>query len=240
MNNNNVNSGKFFAYHYKFIFTNGVEKEFRVKLDNKTLNLVPSGQKSYPQWTQLKCFKCPNCSLEEDQNKFCPVAVNLVTLVDFFKSLISYEEVEVLIDTPERKYLKHTSLQSGLSSLVGIYMVTSGCPVMNKLKPMVRHHLPFATIEETQYRVISMYLLAQYFLYKRGEKPDWNLKNLIKIYEDIRIVNKSFHQRLCSIKTEDASLNALVKLDCFADSVTFSLDKDKLDEIELLFAAYFK
>jgi len=104
---------------------------------------------------------------------------------------------------------------------------------------MVRYHLPFATLRETQYRMISMYLLAQYFLYRRGKEPDLELKNLVKVYDDIRIVNKSFFQRLAHIKIKDATLNALVKLDMFAQHVSFSIDRNVLDEMEYLFLCVF-
>ena len=153
--------------------------------------------------------------------------------------MISYKEVDLLIETEERGYIKHTTLQQGISSLVGIYMVTSGCPVMEKLKPMVRYHLPFASLRETQYRVMSMYLLAQYFLHRRGGKPDWELTNLVKIYDDVQIVNKSFSQRLAHSRIEDATLNALVKLDMFAKHISDLINKDALDEMECLFSAYF-
>jgi hypothetical protein len=117
-------------------------------------------------------------------------------------------------------------------------MVTSGCPVMDKLRPMVRTHLPFATREETMYRVLSMYLLAQYFLYKDGQKPDWDLENLGGIYEEIHTVNKSFCQRLLDIHIKDASLNAVVLLDSFAMFTSYSLEVNRLDEIKRLFHAY--
>lgn len=230
---------KIITYHYKFILANGVQREFEVKLDNKTLNLIPCERKSYPQWTKLKYFKCPNCSLDEKQHKFCPIAINLVGLIDFFKNSISYEEADVIVESQGRKYMKHTTLQKGISSLLGIYMVTSGCPITEKLKPMVRHHLPFTTLEETEYRVLSMYLLAQYFLYKRGKKPDWELKGLTNLYENIRTVNKNFCKRFSDIK-KDASINALIILNNFADMMTFLIDENMLNEIELLFNAYFE
>jgi len=240
MNNNIDNSNGIITYNYKFILGNGVEREFDIKLDNN-LNLIRKTRKeSYPKWTELKDFKCPNCSLDKDSHEFCPVVVNLVDLFDFFRDAFSYEEVDMLIEVEERGYVKHTTLQDGISSLIGIYMVTSGCPIMERLKPMVRYHLPFSTLEETRYRVISMYLLAQYFLYKRGKKPDWELKNLVKIYDDIRIVNKNFCEKLSDIKIKDASINALVKLDCFASHVSVSIDINMLDEIESLFNPYFE
>jgi hypothetical protein len=117
-------------------------------------------------------------------------------------------------------------------------MVTSGCPVMAKLRPMARFHLPFATEEETKYRALSMYLLAQYFIKRRDKKPDWEMKNLIKVFKDIRIVYKYMSKRLLASKIEDASINALVVLDNFADSINFSLTQGVLDEIEVLFNAY--
>lgn len=228
------------SFRYRFIFGRGFEKRIDVKLDKKTLNLIPTKRASYPKWTKLTFFRCPNCPLDENYHVFCPIAVNLVGLVDCFRDMISYQEVDLLIQSEERTYSKHTTLQQGISSLVGIYMVTSGCPIMERLKPMVYCHLPFATLRETQYRAMSMYLLGQYFLNRRGRKPDWELKNLVKIYDNIEIVNKSFFQRLAHIKIKDATLNALVKLDMFAKHISVSINRDVLDEMEYLFYAYFQ
>ena len=116
-----------------------------------------------------------------------------------------YPEVDVVVSSEARSYMKRTSLQQGLSALMGIYMVTSGCPVMAKLKPMVRHHLPFATIEETTYRVLSTYLLSQYFIGKRGGEPDWEMKNLLQLYDEIKQVNASVCRRLSSVKSEETA-----------------------------------
>ena len=226
------------TFQYRFIFNRGFVKTIDVNLDRKTLNLVQGNKAPYPKWTELRSFKCPNCPLDRDHQLFCPVAVNLVGLVDFFQDMVSYKEVDLFIQSAERSYLKHTTLQQGISSLVGIYMVTSGCPIMEKLKPMVCCHLPFATLRETQYRAMSMYLLAQYFLNRRGRKPDWELKNLVRIYDNIEIVNKSFFQRLAHIKIKDATLNALVKLDMFAKHISVSINRDVLDEMESIFNGY--
>jgi len=233
------NTEKTIIFKYKFNFGAGIEKEFNVELDNKTLDLIQTKKESSPKWAELEYFKCPNCPLNKNQHAFCPVAANLVEIVNFFKDSISYKEVDLFVKTEERGYVKHTTLQQGINALIGIYMVTSGCPIMNKLKPMVRYHLPFATLQETRYRSISMYLLAQYFLYKRGGKPDWDLKNLVKIYDEIRIVNKGFFNRLSKIEIKDATLNAIVKMDMFAQHVSISIDKNVLDEMESSFDAYF-
>lgn len=227
------------TYKYKFILDNRKEKEFLVQLDDETLDLVQAkGKPPYPKWTELKLFKCPNCALDGNKIKHCPTAVNIIGLVDFFRISISYEKVGVEVETEARKYAKQTSLQKAVSSLMGIYMVTSGCPIMEKLKPMVCFHLPFATLEETSYRTISAYLLAQYFLYRKGRTPDWDLKGLTGIYDNVRIVNQNFCRRLSELKIEDAILNALVNLDCFASTVSLSIYKNMLEEIEHLFKVF--
>lgn len=65
-------------------------------------------------------------------------------LVDEFANILSHDEVEMKITTQERSYTKTTVTSEAISSLLGIYLVTSGCPVMDKLRPLVRFHLPAA------------------------------------------------------------------------------------------------
>lgn len=223
---------------YRFKFDNWTERDFLILLDKETLSLVKPVRDICPDWTRLKNNQCANCPFHEEEHPYCPVAVNLIEIIDFFGQSMSHEEVEVIIETDERTYYKKTALQFGVSSLIGIYMVTSGCPIMDKLRPMVSFHLPFATVVETTYRVMSMYLLAQYFLYKRGHEPDMDLHKLSQTYEGIRVVNEHFCKRLLSINIQDASLNALVNLDVFAYSVTSSINERMLDEIEILFRGY--
>lgn len=226
------------TYRYSFRLGDGREKEFEVRLDGKTLGMVLAPSSSYPPWTALHCCQCPHCPLRDDEFPHCPIAVNLVDLVDFFNDSISYEEIDVQIETDERRYTRHTTMQKAVSSLLGIYMVTSGCPVMDKLRPMVRFHLPFATVEESTYRAISMYLMAQFFRFKRGKEPDWELKNLVDIYKDVQTVNASFRKRLSQIENKDTNANALVILDTFAVTILLAINEDQMDDFETLFQAY--
>jgi len=128
---------------YTFEFPDGTEKEFEVLLNAKTLELVTKKDLPKPAWTKLKYKQCEQCPLG-DEHEYCPVAVNLSALVESFKDSVSFESTNVRVQTNERIYEKKTSLQKGLSSIIGMYMVTSDCPVMDKLRPMVRFHLPFA------------------------------------------------------------------------------------------------
>lgn len=223
---------------YRFVLDSGVEKLFELKLDPQTLSLASEPQDTLPDWTRLENEQCPNCPLSKEESPHCPVAAKMVKVVEEFKDGISFHEADISISTAAREYRKRAPLQTGISSLIGVVMVTSGCPVLDKLRPMVCTHLPFANVNETMYRAISMYLLAQYFRGKHGRKPDWELKDLVKIYDEISTVNRQFSRRLKTIEIEDSTLNALVSLDCFANFSIAGIMDDSLPQLEQLFHAF--
>jgi len=224
-------------FTYNFLFSHQNSKQFDIRLRPNTLKLVPEDRPPVLPWTKLEHNKCSVCTLEEKEHPNCPVAQNMARIVEEFKDYFSYESVKVTVITKERVYSKTTSLQEGLSSLIGIIMVTSGCPVMERLKPVVRFHLPFATLEETIFRMISMYLIAQVFIKQDGRLADWDLKGLKKIYKEVSQVNKDFAERLADAAKRDANLNALVNLDCFATMVPMTIES-MLDEIKGYFKYY--
>jgi hypothetical protein len=115
---------------------------------------------------------------------------------------------------------------------MGILMASSGCPILGKLKSMVRFHLPFATIDETEVRTISIYLLSQYVQFKKGLEPDWTIEKLKKIYADIEIVNKNIASKLSELEKQDANVNSVVILNNFAAAVNIYLDDRNLKKIE--------
>jgi uncharacterized protein DUF6901 len=225
-------------FHYTFEFPDSTEKEFEVQLNAKTLELVTKKDPPKPAWTKLKYQQCEHCPLG-DEHEYCPVAVNLSALVESFKDSVSYENTKVRVQTNERIYEKATTLQKGLSSIIGMYMVTSACPVMDKLRPMVRFHLPFGSMEETVYRAVSMYLTAQYLLMRKGKTPDWDLKKLVEIYKAVTHVNRGISNRLSSASEEDANMNAVVILSAYAEMVPFSIEH-RLAELEYIFSEYTK
>lgn len=221
---------------YKFQSEDGSERVFETILDGTTMELRNDVAPSLPSWTNLGFNQCENCPLGNSTER-CPVAVNLSGLIDAFKFSTSYESVFVVVDTPERSYAKQTTVQNALSSLMGIYMVTSNCPILDKLRPMVRFHLPFASATETVYRSVTMYLLAQYFKKQKGKKPDWDLDRLVDIYKEISKVNKGMWNRLSAASSFDANVNALIVLNTFGDALRFSIKKG-LDDLEKLFGNY--
>lgn len=227
---------KTIQYVYHFRYNDGREKKFTVELDEQTLAVIRPDQPELPEWTRLKFSQCENCPLS-DAVSHCPVAVNLARVVDAFRDDVSYETSDITVVTPQRTYVKNTTLQKGLSSIIGVYMVTSDCPILDKLRPMSRFHLPFATPVETFFRSISSYLTAQFLLMRQQKEPDWSLKKLIEIYKAINIVNRGMSQRLVKASQKDANVNALVILHSFGDGIGYFIDSG-LDEIEPMFAVY--
>ncbi len=221
---------------YRFQSEDGSERAFETVLDGKTLELRNDTPPNLPGWTKLSFNQCENCPLSE-KVEHCPVAANLSGLIEAFKFSTSYESVFVVVETPERSYAKQTTVQNALSSLMGIYMVVSNCPILDKLRPMVRFHLPFASATETVYRSVTMYLLAQFFRKQKGGTPDWDLEKLVEIYKEVAKVNKGMWNRLSAASSFDANVNALIVLNTFGDALRFSIKKG-LDDLEKLFGTY--
>jgi len=225
-------------YLYRFKFDNGTEKTFDVVLDGESLELLRDEPKEKPEWTKLKYSQCENCPLS-DSVEYCPVALSLAGLVEAFSDSLSYEAALVTVETRERTYVKKTTLQKGLSSILGIYMSTSNCPILSKMRPMTRFHLPYANSFETFFRSVSSYLTAQFLLMRRGETPDWDLQGLKEIYKEVNTVNKGMSVRLHRATEKDANINAVVILHSFGDGISYFIESG-LADLEPMFEVFLK
>ncbi len=228
---------------YVFEFPTGEIFQYDLRIDATTLSLVPETEEAdgtevtYPDWTRLGHCQCQHCPLPENDQPRCPISVNVAQLVDAFRDVYSTLPVKISVHTDERTYLKEGPVQRGLASILGLIMATSGCPHMNFLKPMARFHLPFATSEETIVRSTSMYLLAQYFIARRGEAPDMKLTKLDEAYARVQKVNFGVSARIRSAAETsrgDASSNAVVILFTVAQLLSTAIEEN-LDAIEDLF-----
>lgn len=224
--------------NYRFERANGEVREFRVGLRLPHLLMEPNVNIQAPHWTPLSHCQCTHCPLQPEAQPHCPIALNLAPVIEVFEDCLSHERVQIEIETEARTYTKTADLQTGISSLMGLIMVTSGCPVMDRLRPMVATHLPFASVEETLFRSVSTYLLAQFLRGRRGLDADWELKKFASVYDDVAELNSCFKKRLESIVMKDASLNALTQLDCFGVFSALGLEDGGLDELEPIFDAY--
>jgi hypothetical protein len=208
-----------FVVKYHFIFDSGSERDFTVQLDPTTLQDTSPQPNPPPDWAKLDYQKCPNCPLRSEDVPYCPAATSLSSVVPAFADIHSFEKADIRVEVSGRVITSRTDVQTGLGSLLGLQLAASGCPVLAKLRPMVRFHLPFATQEETIFRATAMYLVGQYLRAQAGEVPDWSLVGLADIYRAVGIVNRAFALRLRAAGKKDANLNAVIVLDCFAKAM---------------------
>ena len=214
-----------FRFRYQFVFSDGNAKDYEISLAPDTLSLIREEQdQTMAEWTRLDYEQCQCCPLTPDVEPQCPIALNIMELVDNFKDVFSYHDCMVHCESAERTYSKKTSVMEGLSSIFGVIMATSDCPVMEFLKPMARFHLPFSTIEETTVRTASMYLLAQYFKHKDQPGLKFDFKTLEQHYAKVQHVNEGLLRRIKSVSSEDADKNAIITLHSLSQFLSMEID----------------
>jgi hypothetical protein len=218
----------------------GDERIFDVHLDARTLGLRSPRPDPAPAWTQLQDHQCPNCPLEASRVAHCPVAVNLVALTEAFGGFRSFQEVTVRIEVLERTVEKATSFQEAAAAIMGMVMVASGCPVLDRMRPLVRTHLPFASPEETVFRFASAYFLAQYSRFRRGGKPTWDLKELKAYFGEAETVNRHLCQRLNAVRSKnfDVSVNAVNVLNASMTLARLSIEEEDMADWVDLFGRF--
>ncbi len=224
---------------YEFELNSGVAKKFDIVLNKETLALIREKSEAPPEWARLEFKQCSNCPLNTTLTPYCPIAANLAGIVREFKDVTGPDKATVMVHVKERAYFKTCSILEGLSPLLGIVMTTSGCPIMEPLKPMVRYHLPFASLDETVFRMMSMFLMAQFIRSRSGKKPEWSLDGLSRIYEEVKKLNKDFGLRMRAAAKSDANIHALVKLNVFAVMMPIEAEK-MMKEITPSFSSYLK
>jgi len=213
---------------YQFSLNNGQEKFFNILLNPETISIIQHQSEPLPDWAKIEYHQYECCPLETIGNPYCPIAVNISNIVEEFKDSVSYDDCLVSCSTPERTYLKKTSIMEGISSILGIIMATSNCPIMDFFKPMARFHLPFSTSDETAVRVTSMFLLRQYLEYGSDSAHKINLNKLEQHYNRVNKVNESIFKRISSLGSKDADKNAIIMLhslsQIFSQEINYSLE----------------
>lgn len=207
--------------------------EYRITLDDgRSLHYSIENDRPYqiedaaglPKWTDLEYNQCSNCPLKKEQFSHCPAAVDLHRVIEDFRGLPAFRKVDVQVVTPEREYAKEVGIEQGLRSLLGLIMATSACPLSNKLRPMAHQHLPFASSQEFVLRAVSLYLARQYFNMREGRHADWELKGLVRMFQQLQLVNQAFWQRIHDTCEGDSSLKAFLSFFSISTSMTHSLE----------------
>lgn len=222
------------SFKYIFDLPEGDQVQMDIQLDSQRLNIINNCPYVLPEWAALDFYQCPHCPLSVTTHTHCPLAANLVNIINHLDTLYSYQQIRVKVVMKNRTITQNTTIQKGLSSLMGLVIATSGCPHTTFFKSMARFHLPLADEEETISRVTSMYLLAQYFLKNEGKPADFELKGLMELYDNMHIINKTIAMRLRAASKTDSTVNAIVLLDVFTFVLPLSIET-YLQEIRHLF-----
>ena len=226
-----------FTIIYQFKLPNNHQEKFELIFDAQSIEIVTNLQSPPPFWTDLEYHQCPHCPLRSESHPSCPVALNLSTAIVRFDRLMSFDAVEVTVTSTERQVIQKTTAQEGISSLMGLLIAGSSCPLTHFFKPMARFHLPFANKDETMWRAAATFLLARYFTEKGLQPKDMTLQGLVKIYDDIAKLNDYVVERLRTATSRDSAVNALVHLDVYAKFLTPPLE-DTLDHIKSVFKPF--
>lgn len=225
---------------YTFIFNNGQSKHFDLQFDSTSFLLASEAiQPRLHPWMDLQYHQCPDCTLSAEQYAQCPIAVNLGGIVEPFENQLAIASVTTEVSIRDRKVTKECDLQEGLSSLMGLVMATSGCPILDNLRPMAYMHQPFSGSDETLFRAATVFLMAQYIKQKNGQKPTYDLKELTLLFNKINNLNEAFSARLDDhFQHDNINSNALTLLGMFTVSEPFDLEFVWEKQVTPLFSAF--
>ena len=219
---------------YGFDLPDGSKKHVDLRFDPKNFRLRNAAPADPPFWTELKFSQCANCPLSADEHRHCPSALHMAPAVESLKELVSFDTVGVTVTQPERTVHAETSAQQALSSVLGLIMATSGCPWTDRLRPMARFHLPFASEAETVYRSVCMFLLARELT---GTAESSGFAELKDLYDNLHGVNRDMSRRLGAATRTDPARNAMALLDSYTTLLPAALES-QLTELKPLFDAW--
>ena len=205
------------TYHFQFM--DGRSWTYELKIGSEVNDQTPLAP-----WTELDFYRCKNCPLDSSLSPACPLANGLHPLLEGFKGTESHDHVQVKVDWRGREILQTTTIQRAASSLMGAVSANSGCPHTRFLKPMVWFHQPLSQADETLFRALGSYLLAQKLRAREGKKPDWELENLLNAYQNVRIVNRGISRRIQEASTQDSEINGLILLDLLASDMLNAIE----------------
>ena len=218
-------------YEYKFDDGSGVE--FQVDAD-----LMSSVQEEYSdhryEWAELEFQKCDHCPLSSTEHKYCPAALSLTDIVEYFGTHPHHQQARCTVHVPGRTIRVTKGIQEAVAALIGLRLASSKCPILSQLKPMARFHEPFSYPYYTVYRATSMYLLGQFFNKRKGETPDWDLDKLTELYDAIGLVNMNISERLKAAKQLQNSPVSLMIFSVYSLSMTL-LFEEHIEVLQGLF-----
>ena len=220
---------------YTFLYDD--ETRLRFEVDEEGDSSVESGDGEVEEWLSLEEGKCEGCTLPPGSRKTCPAALSIAPILTSFGSRISHETVKVIVQINEVEVHGSMPAQNAVRSLMGLRLGLSSCPVMKKLRPMARFHVPFGSQEHSLFRFIGMHLMAQHFRREDGLSSQEDLSGLLELIKELHGVNQKLADRIRRGAKKDATINSLVILDTLASLLEMDID-GSLDDLKSHFGMY--
>ncbi|MBN2144628.1 MAG: hypothetical protein JW774_08395 [Candidatus Aureabacteria bacterium] len=218
---------------YHFEFEDGENIAFKVEKDILEKKPRHYSSKRY-KWEELEFHQCEQCPLSSSEYPYCPAAISITDIIEYFSKKASFSNCKCTVRMPDKTISGEKPIQDVLYSLIGVRMATSACPFLSRFRPLARFHEPFSTPFYTMQRIMSSYLLEQFFKNKREGTGEFNFSGLKDFYSHINIVNSKMALRLAEAEVMDATPNSIMILSLFGTSVTFFFD----DYLEILQKLY--
>jgi hypothetical protein len=218
---------------YRFELPDGTQRSLDFTFDARDFRLCNAPPERAPFWTELKFNQCANCPLQAAEHPHCPAALQMAGAIEPLEALVSFDTVGVTVTQAERTMYAETTAQQAMSSVLGLIMATAGCPWTDRLRPMARFHLPFATEAETVYRSLCMYLLAREL---SGDQTS-GFAALESLYDNLHLVNRGISRRLGAATRTDPAQNAVALLDAYTTLLPAAIESS-LEDLKPYFDAW--
>jgi len=222
---------------YRLMFQDQTEKSYELHLHADSLAPIGWTPNKPPEWAALDHHKCSNCPLNSAEHAYCPASLSLAPLVESSNDMDLLDTVKLVVRTNDRAVAVSATVQKALGSFIGLLMATSDCPRAAPFRPLARFHLPLATEEETVYRAVTSYAMAQFILRQEGMESSADLEGLYDIYRELEVVNTALASRLKTAGLEGAISKSLMEWDVFSGMFPIRAE-DIIKHMRPLFTAY--
>ena len=83
-----------YQIQYRITLPDGKVEVFDLNFDSQTIDLLNNIPEKLPEWTNLEFEQCSHCPLKPDKSPHCPLAANLVNIINHFDGLMSYQNLQ--------------------------------------------------------------------------------------------------------------------------------------------------
>lgn len=163
-----------------------------------------------PDWTRLSCHQCSVCPLSSVNTEYCPLAYDMIDLVDHFSRSKSCDKVHFHMWTRGEMHSLHTDLKRALAYLYAAILAASSCPYASLLSPVSKFWKSFPDTDDVMFYTTSFRLLGDYL----HEVPDNNAEEMSLDSSKACTVSVIFHNLLLRLRessASDANIKALIK-----------------------------